>query len=822
MTKGTTIQEFTTKYGLKEDKVKTLLEKAGIAYNASHVLTGKEKQLLVAALATTNKKVKSTTTSSKTVVSTIKSTSNKAVKIVTKRKIVRKSPSLLLQEKKAKEAALKKEEDAKKLDEDKISAEAKEEKTIVKAQDVSKVDAKIEEPKAAEKVVEPLVVSETVNTKKPEVKKVVENRVDSKKEKDKKAKNKKSELNKTKDKYEKKYKKYLSGDDGVASVRVKKRRKDKGSEDINEHAFEKPVAPQVREVELPETIVVSELAKKMSVKAVDLIKTMMKLGAMATINQVIDQETATIIVEEMGHVAKPLKDNHVEDSIPTVEGETAPRAPVVTIMGHVDHGKTSLLDYIRKTKVAAGEAGGITQHIGAYHVETPRGMVTFLDTPGHAAFTSMRSRGARATDVVIIVVAADDGVMPQTIEAISHSKAAGVPIVVAVNKIDKDETDIERINNEMSHHGVITEAWGGDTPFIPVSAKTGQGVDDLLESVLLQAEVLELTAVTDCPATGVVVESRLDKGRGPVSTILVQNGHLSVGDIVVSGMQYGKVRAMLDECGKQLKTAGPSLPVEVLGLSGTAVSGDAVVVVESERKAREITLFRQGKFKEVKLARQQATKLEGFLNRMQEGEVSSLNIVLKADTQGSVEALADVLAKLSTDEVKVRLIASGVGGINESDVSLAIASSGILIGFNVRADATARQSAEKEGVQLNYYSVIYDIVDDVKSAVKGIAGPKYKEQILGLAKVRDVFRSSKWGAIAGCIVLEGTIKRTKPIRVLRDNVVIYEGELESLRRFKDDVNEVKSGTECGIGVKDYNDIKSGDEIEVFDKIMVED
>ena len=591
-----------------------------------------------------------------------------------------------------------------------------------------------------------------------------------------------------------------------------------------QHGFNKPAQPVEREVKIGETISVAELAAKMAVKASEVIKVMMKMGAMATINQVIDQETAAIVCEEMGHKFILTKDNELEEAVMSDRegsGELEPRAPVVTVMGHVDHGKTSLLDYIRKAKVAAGEAGGITQHIGAYHVETERGMVTFLDTPGHAAFTSMRARGAKATDIVILVVAADDGVMPQTKEAIQHAKAAGVPLVVAVNKIDKPEADPDRVRNELSQYDVISEEWGGDTQFVPVSAKTGSGIDDLLEAILNQAELLELTAVREGLASGVVIESRLDKGRGPVASILVQEGTLKQGDIVLCGFEYGRVRAMRDENGQDVKVAGPSIPVEILGLSGVPAAGDEVTVVKDERKAREVALYRQGKFREVKLARQQKSKLENMFANMAEGDVSELNIVLKADVQGSVEAINESLMKLSTDEVKVRIIGSGVGGITETDVTLAAASSAIIIGFNVRADGSARKMVEDEGLDLRYYSIIYELLDEVKQAMTGMLAPEFKQQIIGLAQVRDVFRSPKFGAIAGCMVTEGIIKRNAPIRVLRDNVVIYEGELESLRRFKDDVSEVRNGFECGIGVKNYNDVREGDQIEVFEVVQVE-
>ncbi len=618
-------------------------------------------------------------------------------------------------------------------------------------------------------------------------------------------------------------------DNGNDSRRSKKKdKKDKRrmrsapmSNEPKKHGFEKPTAPMIKEVLIPETISVSDLAQRMSVKAVEVIKEMMKMGAMATINQVIDQETAALVVEEMGHKAVLKGTETVEDSIRVeYEGEALPRPPVVTIMGHVDHGKTSLLDYIRRAKVASGEAGGITQHIGAYHVETERGIITFLDTPGHAAFSAMRARGAQCTDVCIIVVAADDGVKPQTVEAIQHAKAAGIPIIIAINKMDKDGIDPDRVRTELSQHEVISEDWGGDTMMVPVSAKSGLGIDELLDAVLLQSEVLELKAQVDCPASGVVVESRLDKGRGSVATVLVQSGTLRRGDIIIAGLEYGRIRAMNDENGRAIEEAGPSIPVEILGLSGTPQAGDEVTAVSDEKKAREIALFRQGKYREVKLARQQASKLEGFMNRMEEGDVASLNIVLKADVQGSVEALVDTLEDISNEEVKVKIVSTGVGGINESDVNLAMASTGILVGFNVRADSGAKRLAEKEGISLNYYSVIYDLIDAVKAAVTGMIGPKYKDQIIGTAQVRDVFRSSKFGAIAGCMVIEGTIKRNKPIRVLRDDVVIYEGALESLRRFKEDAQEVRNGTECGIGVKNYNDVKVGDKIEVFEKVEI--
>ncbi|WP_421682105.1 translation initiation factor IF-2 [Stutzerimonas urumqiensis] len=591
----------------------------------------------------------------------------------------------------------------------------------------------------------------------------------------------------------------------------------------NQHGFQNPTGPVVREVSIGETITVAELAQQMSVKAAEVIKFMFKMGSPVTINQVLDRETAQLIAEELGHKVKLVSDNALEEQLAEslkFEGEAVSRAPVVTVMGHVDHGKTSLLDYIRRAKVASGEAGGITQHIGAYHVETDRGMVTFLDTPGHAAFTAMRARGAKATDIVILVVAADDGVMPQTQEAVQHAKAAGVPIVVAVNKIDKPEANPDNIKNGLAALDVIPEEWGGDTPFIPVSAKMGSGVDELLEAVLLQAEILELKATPSAPGRGVVVESRLDKGRGPVATVLVQDGTLRQGDMVLCGVNFGRVRAMLDENGKPVKEAGPAIPVEILGLDGTPEAGDDLTVVADEKKAREVALFRQGKFREVKLARAHAGKLENIFETMGQDEKKTLNIVLKADVRGSLEALQGSLNGLGNDEVQVRVVGGGVGGITESDANLALASNAVLFGFNVRADAGARKIVEAEGLDMRYYNVIYDIIEDVKKALTGMLGSDVRENILGVAEVRDVFRSPKFGAVAGCMVIEGMVHRNRPIRVLREDVVIFEGELESLRRFKDDVAEVRAGMECGIGVKSYNDVKVGDKIEVFEKVQV--
>ena len=592
----------------------------------------------------------------------------------------------------------------------------------------------------------------------------------------------------------------------------------------NVHGFEKPTAPVVRQIDIPDAISVSELAQKMAIKAGDVIKALMQMGTMATINQVLDQDTAILLVEEMGHKATAAKEqNFEEELLKTSEGaeeHMAQRPPVVTIMGHVDHGKTSLLDYIRKTRVASGEAGGITQHIGAYHVDTDHGTVTFLDTPGHAAFSAMRARGAQATDIVILVVAADDGVMPQTKEAIQHAKAAGVPLIVAVNKIDKENADPDRVRNELSAVEVIPEEWGGEHMFVNVSAHTGEGIDELLEAILLQAEVLELQAPDRGLAKGIVVEASLDKGRGPVATVLVQSGLLEKGQILLAGTEFGRVRAMYDESARMVKKAGPSMPVVVLGLSGTPNAGDEVFVVENERRAREIAQTRETRIRETRLAEQQKAKLQGMFDAMAEGEVAELNMLIKCDVQGSTEALSDALLKLSTDEVRVKLVATGVGGINESDINLAAASNAIVVGFNVRADAAAKRVAGDYGVEIRYYSVIYDVIDDVRAAMGGLLSPETKETIIGLAQVKDVFKSPKFGAVAGSIVIEGVVKRGKPIRVLRDNVVIYEGELESLRRFKDDVDEVRNGTECGIAVKNYNDVKPGDQIEVYDRVEV--
>lgn len=614
----------------------------------------------------------------------------------------------------------------------------------------------------------------------------------------------------------------ISEDEEETTLRKPLRAKKKPKE--KRHAFERPTKPMVREVEIPETISVGDLAQRMAVKSADVIKTLMGMGVMATINQALDQETAVLVTEELGHKAKTVSDDAFEEEVLSEfsfeGGEKTKRAPVVSVMGHVDHGKTSLLDYIRRTKVASGESGGITQHIGAYHVETDHGMVSFLDTPGHAAFTAMRARGAQCTDIVVLVVAADDGVMPQTKEAVQHARSAGVPIVVAINKMDKEEADPDRVKTELAGMEVIPEDWGGDVQFVPVSAHTGEGIEDLLEALLLQAEVLELEAVTDAPAKGVVVESSLERGRGSVATVLVQNGTLRQGDMVVAGSYFGKVRAMTDEAGKQVKEAGPSIPVEILGLNGTPDAGDEFFAVADEKKAKELAEFRQSREREQRLQRQQAAKLENLFENMGKDEVKTLNVVLKTDVRGSLEAITKALQDLGNDEVQVKIVSSGVGGIAETDVSLAMATNAVIFGFNVRADTASKRLVEQEGLDLRYYSIIYNLIDDVKAALTGMLAPEFREDIVGIADVRDVFRSPKFGQVAGCMVTEGTVYRNKPIRVLRDNVVIFEGELESLRRFKDDVPEVRNGMECGIGVKGY-DVKVGDQIEVFDRVRVE-
>ena len=621
-----------------------------------------------------------------------------------------------------------------------------------------------------------------------------------------------------------------AGDAGAAARRA--RRKPRPRPMVQEtrsssgpHGFSRPVGPQTKEIAIGDNIMVSDLAAKLAVKGAEVVKALFKMGAMATINQVIDFDTAALVVEEMGHKLVRAADKDAESVLvarTAVKGEGEIRPPVVTIMGHVDHGKTSLLDYIRRTKVASGEAGGITQHIGAYHVKTEKGTISFLDTPGHAAFTAMRARGAKLTDIVVLVVAADDGVMPQTVEAIQHAKAANVPMIVAMNKMDKDEANPDNVKQGLVQHEVVPEEWGGDVIFVPVSAKTGAGVDNLLEAILVQSEVMELKADPGAKATGVVVESSLDKGRGPMATILVQQGTLKRGDFMVCGVEYGRVRAMFNEAGEQVDSAGPSIPVVALGLSGVPDAGDDFVVVDDERLAKDVAQQRQQKRRESRLVTQQSGKLEDIMARMgqQQGDVKVLNLVVKADVQGSVGALRDSLTNLSTDAIKINVIASGVGGITESDATLAAASKALIIGFNVRTDATARKIVQDQGLDLRYFSIIYDVIDQVRQVATGLLGTEIREEIIGTAQVRDVFRSSKFGAIAGCMVIEGSVKRHKPIRVLRDNVVIFQGELESLRRFKENVDEVRNGMECGIGVKQYNDVKPGDQIECFERIEV--
>ena len=614
-----------------------------------------------------------------------------------------------------------------------------------------------------------------------------------------------------------------------ASARRRKRRPRRRPVQVNvdsQHGFERPTEPVIREVEIAETITVSDLAQSMAVKSGEVIKVLMNMGMMVTINQVIDQDTAVLIVEELGHTVSLLKETGLEDQLlesveqAATDKDTSARSPVVTVMGHVDHGKTSLLDYIRRTRVAAGEAGGITQHIGAYHVTTDKGAVTFLDTPGHAAFTAMRARGAQITDVVILVVAADDGVMPQTVEAIEHAKAAGVPLVVAVNKTDLEDSDPDRVRNELTPHEVVPEDWGGETLFVNVSAKTGAGITDLLDAVLLQSEILDLQAVTSGPAAGVVLEASLERGRGAVATVLVSRGTLKLGDTLLAGQEYGRIRAMFDETGASVESAGPSIPVAVIGLSGTPMAGDDMLVVADERKARDVARLRQSKERDIKLAKQQSAKLDDVFSRMSEGDTVSVQLLVKADVQGSSEALRDALENISTEEVAVTVVSKGVGAITESDVQLAVASEAIVIGFNVRADSAAREAISEAAVDVRYYSIIYEAIDDVKAAVSGLLPPEVREQILGFAEVREIFRSPKFGNVAGCIVADGYVRSTKPIRVLRDSVVIYEGDLESLRRFKDDVSEVRAGTECGIGVKNYNDVKIGDQIECYDRTEI--
>ncbi len=824
-----TVKELAQVVDTPVERLLQQMREAGLPHtSAEQVVTDNEKQALLAHLKSSHgakmdepRKItlqRKTTTKLK-----VGGSKTISVEVRKKKTFVKRSPDEIEAEKQRELEEQRAAEEAARLKaEEEARARAEEEARRQKQQEQTPVAAA--QPSAAEVAVEPAAVEAAVaaapsdERKKEEARRAEKPRSDDDDRRDRKhaqhrpSLKAKAPLTRT----------VRSGEDDADGFRRGGRGKSKLKK-RNAHGFQSPTGPVVREVSIGETITVAELAQQMSVKAAEVIKFMFKMGSPVTINQVLDRETAQLVAEELGHKVKLVSDNALEEQLAELlkfEGEEMTRAPVVTVMGHVDHGKTSLLDYIRRAKVAVGEAGGITQHIGAYHVETERGMVTFLDTPGHAAFTAMRARGAKATDIVILVVAADDGVMPQTQEAVQHAKAAGVPIVVAVNKIDKPEANPDNIKNGLAALDVIPEEWGGDTPFIPVSAKMGTGVDELLEAVLLQAEILELKATPSAPGRGVVVESRLDKGRGPVATVLVQDGTLRQGDMVLCGVNFGRVRAMLDENGKPVKEAGPSIPVEILGLDGTPEAGDDLTVVADEKKAREVALFRQGKFREVKLARAHAGKLENIFETMGQDEKKTLNIVLKADVRGSLEALQGSLNGLGNDEVQVRVVGGGVGGITESDANLALASSAVIFGFNVRADAGARKIVEAEGLDMRYYNVIYDIIEDVKKALTGMLGSDVRENILGIAEVRDVFRSPKFGAVAGCMVTEGMVHRNRPIRVLRDDVVIFEGELESLRRFKDDVSEVRAGMECGIGVKSYNDVKVGDKIEVFEKVQV--
>jgi len=826
-----TVKQFAEVVGVPVDKLMTQLSEAGMGFNAADdTITDKQKMQLLDHLRLSHGKNKEETKSGPRKITLRRKSKSELhvtgsqgksrtvnIEVRKKRTYVKRTDVLEEEERvrqeelarqeaaentlrQEEEARLKEEQDTKAKEEEVIRLKAEEEARL-KAEEDERLRLEMEKAKQ-----EALAASDTDN-----------------RSKDKPAKDKKKRKD---DKSSTRYgRKELHVSGGKPSRRNKKGKKRSVTvATSSEHGFEKPVAPITYEVTLPESITVADLAQKMSIKAAEVIKVLMNMGSMVTINQVLDQETATIVVEELGHTVKLIHDEAIEDELIIIEQSDAPlvqRAPVVTIMGHVDHGKTSLLDYIRSSRVAAGEAGGITQHIGAYHVDTDKGMITFLDTPGHAAFTSMRARGANATDIVVIVVAADDGVMPQTKEAVQHARAANVPIIIAVNKIDKEDAQPDKVKQELSQEDVVPEDWGGDVMFVNVSAHTGEGIDDLLDTISLQAEVLELKAPVDASAQGIVIESRLDKGRGTVASILVQQGTLRKGDVLLAGKEYGRVRAIIDENGQQIESAGPSIPVEVLGLSGAPDAGEDALVVKDERKAREVSSMRQSKFREIKLANQQKAKLENMFTHMETGHVSTMNVLVKADVQGSVEAINSSLNNLSTDEVKVNIVSSGVGGINESDVNLAIAGGSVIFGFNVRADVTARRMIEDEGVDLHYFSVIYDLIDEVKGAMSGMLSPEIREEIVGLAEVRDVFRSSALGAIAGCLVTEGTVKRNNPIRVLRDNVVIYEGELESLRRFKDEANEVKSGVECGIGVKNYNDIQAGDQIEVFVRVEVQ-
>ncbi len=838
-----TIRQFADVVGLPVDRLLTQLDEAGLAISdADETISDKEKMQLLTFLRKSHGKSDPISVSQPKKVTLKRKTHSELKNTVSRGSAASKAKTVSVEVRKKRTYV--KRADLVAEEKDRLDKEAEEKAQLLaerKQQRQQEKDALDRaEKEAARKVeeekqrAEDKVKLQEAESRKAEADQrkqaVAQARAESEAQQQKTADGRKHKGQKDDEKHTKYGRKELHVDTSKSGRRKKKKRR-RSSVSITpsgDHGFERPTAPVIHEVEIPESITVSDLAQKMSIKAAEIIKGLMKMGVMTTINQPLDQDTATLIVEEMGHIAKPVEAQTVETELEALQaqevtGEAVVRPPVVTIMGHVDHGKTSLLDYIRTTRVADGEAGGITQHIGAYHVETPKGMISFLDTPGHAAFTAMRARGAQVTDIVVLVVAADDGVKPQTIEAIQHSKAGNVPLIIAINKIDKPDADPERAKTELSQHNVIPDDWGGDTQFIPVSAKTGEGIDALLEAISLQAELLELKAVIDAPAQGIVIESSLDKGRGPVATVLVQQGTLRKGDTLISGQEFGRVRAMFDESGTAIESAGPSMPVVVLGLSAVPNAGDDAIVINDERKAREVAEFREQRLREVKLARQQQARLDIF-SQMGKGQAENLNIVLKADVQGSVEALRDALTKITTDdsivndEVAVKIVSSGVGGINETDANLAVASNAIMIGFNVRADAAARRIVDEQGIDLHYYSVIYDAIDRIKSAVSGMLSPEVTEEIIGLAEVRDVFRSPKLGAIAGCMVVDGTVKRSAPIRVLRDNVVIYEGELESLRRFKDDVNDVRSGTECGIGVKNYNDVKPGDQIEVFERV----
>lgn len=835
-----TVEQLAKVIGIPASQVRAMLEASGIQLGASQEITDEQKNLLLVHLQEEQKAAQDTPKSKITLRRKVQTEDSSAkkhdsstkihVQILKKPISVKTEARRQAEEQRIVDEALRlKELEALKLEEEKRLAE----ELLLKQQ----MESSLKELKeiAEENVVETTGIEEAAEKGKEEIgKKIVDKEAkplekkefvsDRKKVKERGrffAEEESTDLSDKVDKVQNKTHK-TSFKKPVSKQQISHVRQARTREQMRQQASQpKVIVPIIREVTISETITVSELAQKMSVKATEVIKEMMKLGAMVSINQILDQDTAALVVEEMGHKPKILKENAIETDLQKNSSALSiTRAPVVTIMGHVDHGKTSLLDSIRRTKIMAQEAGGITQHIGAYSVNTSRGMVTFLDTPGHEAFTAMRARGAKVTDIIVLVVAADDGVMPQTIEAINHAKAAKVPIIVAVNKIDKQGSDPDRVRTELSKYDVISEDWGGDTIFQMISAKQGTGIDTLLESISALSEMLELKAQTDCLAKGVVIESSLDKGVGPMATILVQNGTLRVGDVLLAGLHYGKIRNMISDDGKRITEAKPSTPVVVLGLSGVPSAGDDAIVLLDEKKAREVALFRQGKYREVKFAKQQAAKLENIFAKMGTEGARTLNLVLKADVQGSVEAISDVLHKLATDEVKIKIIMSGAGSISESDINLALASEGIIVGFNVRADSTARKVAEREGVELRYYSVIYQLVDDIKAALSGMLSPTLEEHALGLIEVRDVFRSSKFGVIAGCKVLEGVAKRDNAARVLRNNVVVYTGEIASLRHFKDEVNEVRAGMECGVGIKNYTDIKVGDNIEVYKTTLV--